>query len=99
LYKIELTNGTTLRHITLLSYPHIDAQTLKNAADTVVIHMMGDRLSELVKLLQDLPNVEIYACYAITQGGKCEKTELSKLEEYKGKKPLLIIVRKAPLIH
>jgi len=96
LYKIELTNGTTLRHITLLSYPHVDAQTLKNAADTLVIHMMGDHLSELVKMLQDLPNVEIYACYAITQGGKCEKTEIGKLEEYRGKKPLLIIVRKVP---
>ncbi|MCU7787710.1 MAG: uroporphyrinogen-III C-methyltransferase [Pyrobaculum sp.] len=98
LYKIELTDGVSLRHIALFSFPHFNSEILnKVAADTAVIFMMGERL-DMVKtaVIQNCEkNVEIYICYAITIGGGCIKiVNVDELDKFQGVRPLLIIIRK-----
>ncbi|ABO08860.1 SAM-dependent methyltransferase [Pyrobaculum calidifontis] len=90
---VELTDGVALRHVALLSYPHVDEEVLKSVrADVYVIFMMGDRLSQVAELVKKVCGkaVEVYVCSRISLGGTC--LPLEKVE--KVEKPLLVIVRK-----
>lgn len=97
LYKIDLTDGEVLRHVALLSYPHVDSEVLKRvAADTIVVHMMGDRLSDLSKSIAEacVKSVEVYFCYSVSTGGECVKTTPEELTKFKGLRPAVVIIRK-----
>jgi uroporphyrin-III C-methyltransferase len=96
LHGIELTDGASLRHIALFSFPHFDAETLaKIAADTVVVHMMSDRLETVMEAVEKIcgAEVKIYVCHAVSLGGTCVKTTVGELPSFKGKRPLLIIIQ------
>jgi uroporphyrin-III C-methyltransferase len=96
LFKIELTNGKTLRHVSLYSFPHFSAETLRSAAtDTVVVHMMGNRLDVVRRAVEQgcSSEAEVFVCYAVSLGGECRRVAPSELLNYKNKRPLLVIVR------
>ncbi len=92
LHEVELTNGVDLRHVALLAYPHVDADTVKSiAADTLVIYMMGSHFAQLGEVLRDC--VEIYLCHAVSMGGGCIPTKPSQLWEYTNLRPAIVIAR------
>lgn len=94
LHAIDLTDGVALRHLALLSYPHVDLETVRSiSADTLVIYMMGDRLGEVGEILEAAcGETEVYLCHAVTQGGSCIKTTPRGLRDYR-LKPALVIAR------
>ncbi|RFA92619.1 SAM-dependent methyltransferase [Pyrobaculum aerophilum] len=97
LHKIELTDGKTLRHVALFSFPHFDEEILDNiAADTAVIFMMGERLDVVKRAVERSckKGVEVFVCHAVSMGGSCQQVEIEKLDTFNGYKPVLIIVRR-----
>ncbi|ACB39286.1 SAM-dependent methyltransferase [Pyrobaculum neutrophilum] len=96
LFQIELTDGESLRHVALLSYPHFSADVLREVkADTVVIFMMGDRLGEVGQVLAQVCNPErVYLCVGVSTGGRCEEVALEVLGKKRSPRPALVIAQR-----
>lgn len=96
LYKVEITDGERLRHVAVLSYPHVTSEDLARvAADTVVIYMMGDRLGHLSQILQETcqKTASVVLCHSVSRGGGCVEVQPVELPKYAGLRPLTVIVK------
>lgn len=94
LFGVPLTSDS--KALALLSYPDVDAESLKaHRDDTIVIFMMGRRLPELGELLASAlcPHVLTYVCNRISTGGSCKPLKARELGGAEVEGPVLLIVK------